>query len=340
VGPRLFSRSLPAQASSQAALLAGLPPHLQSVPHCSRWAVVTTVFEPSDAIRNMVTHEGWSVVVVGDDGAPPFNLSAPSLVYLDVHAQQQLRGAFGAFAAGLPLRHFGRKNLGYLWAIAHGAQSIWDFDDDNVLKPGVQPAVPAHHDIVRVWGPPADAAGAACAAYNPYPDMGGPGGAAAAGAAQAGAADPPPAWPRGFPLERITRACPRLLQPADASRVAVVQSLADHDPDVDAIFRLTRSVPFYFDPRSSTRTVVLPAGVFAPWNAQVRCLDGPACARTCTLSSDGCTGTQRWGTVGVHACTASSSTGSRATPLQCCWCACRPPCSCGRRSGRSCCLSR
>ena len=34
----------------------------------------------------------------------------------------------------LPWNSFGRKNVGYLFAIARGAQIIFDFDDDNFLK--------------------------------------------------------------------------------------------------------------------------------------------------------------------------------------------------------------
>ena len=33
----------------------------------------------------------------------------------------------------LPWNHFGRKNIGYLYAILHGATTVWDFDDDNML---------------------------------------------------------------------------------------------------------------------------------------------------------------------------------------------------------------
>ena len=28
----------------------------------------------------------------------------------------------------------GRKNVGYLYAIANGAETIFDFDDDNLIK--------------------------------------------------------------------------------------------------------------------------------------------------------------------------------------------------------------
>ena len=32
----------------------------------------------------------------------------------------------------LPWNSFGRKNIGYLYAISQGAEVIFDFDDDNV----------------------------------------------------------------------------------------------------------------------------------------------------------------------------------------------------------------
>jgi hypothetical protein len=47
----------------------------------------------------------------------------------------------------LPWKHFGRKNVGYLCAISHGAEMIWDFDDDNVLKPYETPAMPPADSI-------------------------------------------------------------------------------------------------------------------------------------------------------------------------------------------------
>jgi len=33
----------------------------------------------------------------------------------------------------LPWNQFGRKNVGHLYAILHGATTVWDFDDDNEL---------------------------------------------------------------------------------------------------------------------------------------------------------------------------------------------------------------
>ena len=38
------------------------------------------------------------------------------------------------FVEAMPWFSFGRKNVGYIYAIANGAKVIWDFDDDNILK--------------------------------------------------------------------------------------------------------------------------------------------------------------------------------------------------------------
>ena len=43
--------------------------------------------------------------------------------------QKQL---YGEFAELLPYRHYCRKNLGYLYAMQHGAEMIIDTDDDNI----------------------------------------------------------------------------------------------------------------------------------------------------------------------------------------------------------------
>lgn len=151
----------------------------------------------------------------------------------------------------LPWRHFGRKNIGYLYAVAHGAQQIWDFDDDNGLNKAIKPEVPAgrvYHISLQQN----------CEAFNPYPAMGAPDTPAGLG---------PAAWPRGLPLSLVRRNCKFTLQPGNTKNVTVVQSLAQHEPDVDGIFRLTRTVPFYFKD-ALKKTLVIPNGTLTPYNAQ------------------------------------------------------------------------
>lgn len=47
---------------------------------------------------------------------------------------EKMEGQFGRFVRLIPCKHFSRKNIGYLFAILHGAQYIFDFDDDNFIK--------------------------------------------------------------------------------------------------------------------------------------------------------------------------------------------------------------
>jgi hypothetical protein len=54
-----------------------------------------------------------------------------NIVFLSSNDQQSMGNDF---VDSLPWRSFGRKNVGYLYAVARGANVIWDFDDDNFLK--------------------------------------------------------------------------------------------------------------------------------------------------------------------------------------------------------------
>ena len=72
--------------------------------------------------------------------------------------------------------------------------------------------------------------------FNPYPILGAPS---------------LPCWPRGLPLQNIKEKTidnGRYVNKNDTENVrfAVLQSLADVQPDVDAVYRLSRHTPFQF----------------------------------------------------------------------------------------------
>ena len=62
-----------------------------------------------------------------------------NVIFLSDKEQTKMKNDF---VQSLPWHSFGRKNVGYLYAIANGAQSIWDFDDDNILKFWMKDASP------------------------------------------------------------------------------------------------------------------------------------------------------------------------------------------------------
>lgn len=219
----------------------------------SNWAVVTTIFKPSASIERMISLDGWCLVIVGDTDTPAkeYHLiesdNENKVIFLDVAIQQKM---FADFSDRLPLNHFSRKNIGYLYAIRHGAKLIFDFDDDNQLKLGEDPSLLALPQApMKMISNKSD-----MLFFNLYPSLN----------------VDHFSWPRGFPLTYIknksahdAELVSKFVKPGDAG---VFQSFADHDPDVDAIYRLTRPLPILL--KDPPAMVTVPPGVFIPYNAQ------------------------------------------------------------------------
>lgn len=236
-------------------------PKLQTTPTqvLKLWGVVTTILEVNVAVEKFVVknpHAG--LVVVGDlktnhSEWESFAKRETRVVYLHPHDQKNLFGI--NLVNYIPWNHFGRKNIGFMYAIQHGAERIFDFDDDNHLTQNMSHlANMARVDVHMSHH-----------VYNPYPY------------GQVRAMDAV-VWPRGFPLQFINDAdtynATATPSAVPYERVAVVQSLANHDPDVDAIFRMTRTLPVTF---TWTNTIVIPPrGTFTPWNAQAVLVSRPA----------------------------------------------------------------
>lgn len=233
-------------------------------PRCnsSNWAVVTTIFQPSAAVRAVGQLPGWCLVVVGDLAGPQqgeYLLNTSNVVHLSATDQREMVGRWQTLEH-LPWRSFGRKNLGYLYALENGAKVVFDFDDDNAPLGGLQfPTAPRDN-----WSGEARVLSGAPFA-NVYPLF------TATGAT---------IWPRGYPLGAINgEGAPCCLSTKsvrlDTSRIGVVQSLAQGNPDVDAIYRLTEKLPVAF---RDLPPVVLEAGTFSPFNAQATLWHAPAMA--------------------------------------------------------------
>ena len=240
--------------------------------NCAKWGVLTTIYGVSEAVRRQVKLKNWCLVIVADRNSVTQNKydtgwfegqGNDHVVYLTTHEQEN----FGnSFVQKTPWNHFGRKNIGYLYAIQHGADVIWDFDDDNILKFWIEGAAPpkapcldyeidngiGDGDIISRMPREHD-----YPTYNPYPVLGAP---------------TLPSWPRGLPLDDIKekRSFNSTLDEIKIHRasVGVLQSLADVQPDVDAIYRLTMKIPFSFNRLKETRPLVVPHGVLTPYNAQ------------------------------------------------------------------------
>lgn len=142
----------------------------------------------------------------------------------------------------LKWNHFGRKNVGFLYAMHHGAEVIYDTDDDNILKVGMggEPFIPdfslsdlaLSKDIIH---------SGQSHVYNPYPSF-----------ESVNVKDGSPAfvWPRGFPVDLITEESTWNLrrgveESTQKGLITIVQSLADHDPPSGACSSPSRSMEEY-----------------------------------------------------------------------------------------------
>ncbi|MBL8215906.1 MAG: DUF288 domain-containing protein [Bryobacterales bacterium] len=199
--------------------------------------VITTTHLPTRAVQQIAGQcSEWTLLVVGDRKTPP-GWNWPGTRFLPVSEQLDIGGTF---AAKCPLNHYARKNIGYLWAIAHGAGMIAETDDDNIPYPNF-----LENTYRQVSGRQVRKAGW----ENVYTHF-----------------SSQKIWPRGFPLERIADS---LREPSPLGDVAlydcpIQQYLADGDPDVDAVYRLTTVAETRFQPN----TVILSKGTFCPFNSQ------------------------------------------------------------------------
>ncbi|KAL3858123.1 hypothetical protein ACJMK2_012734 [Sinanodonta woodiana] len=166
---------------------------------------------------------------------------------------------YPAISNTLPWKHFGRKNIGYIYAIHHGAEYIWDFDDDNMGLIDLDMFAAKTNFKYNI-----PCSGLSKPMINPYPYFG---------------VKETYSWPRGFPLEEIRNPAvtPDICHSNASLTIGVIQSLANKQPDVDAIYRLTRDNPFDFNATvESQLPLIIPNAVFTPFNAQATLWAKPA----------------------------------------------------------------
>lgn len=206
------------------------------MPSPKKFIIITSIFAPNVVIEKFSKLEDWQLIVVGDKKTPT-DWQHEGVIYLGPEDQQALGFAV---LANLPWNHYCRKMVGYLYAIKQGAEYIADTDDDNEpLEGWPQLQLPmdtqnfdtlSGQKFVNI--------------YNYYTDK--------------------RVWPRGFPLNKLLD--DTTVEPTDGTGdVAIWQFLANEDPDVDAIYRLTDNTPIYFNdgPR-----YMLDPGTVCPFNSQ------------------------------------------------------------------------
>lgn len=205
--------------------------------------VITTIQPPTEGVRSIAQEaleQGANFLVIGDRKSPD-DWDCQGARYLTLRDQHSLDFAL---AQHLPENSYARKMLGYLLAAQQGASWIRETDDDNSPYSDFFAEVPhtmrcSAIDVPDQW----------INAYRFFTKR--------------------HIWPRGLPLNIVNtlHASDGLLSEVDIHRPFILQSVADGDPDVDAIYRLTAvdTSDVTFDSRDP---VVLSPGTWSPFNSQ------------------------------------------------------------------------
>lgn len=199
-------------------------------------SVLTTIQPPTDQVQRLLQRLAplKAPLFVAGDSAGPHAYPGEGCHFLSIETQRQ---SPWQLARILGERHYARKNIAFLEAIAGGAECIYETDDDTFPNAAWALRDP-HIEAQRV------SAGEWANVYRLFTDT--------------------LTWPRGLPLDALHDPVGR----GEAATVfaPVQQGLIDGNTDVDAIWRLIWSEDIRFD--ATAAPVYLPEGVWCPFNSQ------------------------------------------------------------------------
>lgn len=203
--------------------------------------IITTIFPPTRGMQLLskeLLNRGGRLWVMGDRSGPK-SYDLPTVRFYDIETQKRLPFRLACL---LPEKHYTRKNLGYLLAIQNGAETVIETDDDNIPLPLFweqrNPMLMAHAINHNGW-------------FNAYREY-----------------SSSRIWPRGFPLEHINSSFedrPKIDKSLSLQECLIQQGLANQNPDVDAVFRLTSPLPIMFE---NNPPLALNKYCWCPFNSQ------------------------------------------------------------------------
>jgi hypothetical protein len=180
--------------------------------------VITTINKPNQNMKMYARAckiNKWNFIVVGDKKTPKnFKLIHSEFI----NYKKKIYDI--SFSKACPTNSYARKNIGYLYAIKNESQVIVETDDDNTpLKNFFLPfSLYSYSNFIykkKDW----------INIYNyfvkkKYLNK---------------------IWPRGLPLNKITKDSKEKILKKKKQKSLIIQSLCNGNPDVDAIFRLMNS---------------------------------------------------------------------------------------------------
>jgi len=195
--------------------------------------VITTINSPTKAVKEFSRIKGFEMYVAGDNKTPKdWNLKNVNFISIQDQGKQFLR-----LSNLVAQNHYARKNLAYAAAIKSGVEYIYETDDDNLPYEFFPNFHEKEFSIEELYAPPT---------FNIYSYF-----------------TKKKVWPRGIPLNHISNKTKKTKK--IKINPLIQQGLADLDPDVDAIYRLTNGDTINFD---KNKEAALARGTYAPFNSQ------------------------------------------------------------------------
>lgn len=196
--------------------------------------VITTIFSPTQAIFDY-EKLGHNLIIIGDTKTPK-NWKYKNATYLSIEDQLKI---FPKFAKITPIKHYARKNIGYLMAMKESDGMI-ETDDDNLPYDFFPNFILREITTTEITSKKF---------FNTFSHLN---------------ASKEKIWPRGYPLDRITNA-PEFVEKKKKCPFPLQQAFADDDSDFDAIYRLTNGKEIKF---KKNKHFSLSKHTYAPINSQ------------------------------------------------------------------------
>ena len=110
---------------------------IKKIKFSDKWIVMTCFNSPTSNFKNLIkTIKNWKIVVISNSNNIRINNDWKSLnysynlIYLTLKDQINMGYKITKY---LELNSYSRKNIGYLYAIQHGAKEIYEIDEDIII---------------------------------------------------------------------------------------------------------------------------------------------------------------------------------------------------------------
>jgi hypothetical protein len=198
--------------------------------------IITSISHPNAVMKSIAVEAGKNnvdFIVIGDTKSPS-DFSLDGCRFYSIAEQSQLSFSIASI---LPQKHYARKNIGYLLAKDHDI--IIETDDDNFPRAEFWNAREKNIEAKLITG------GGWSNVYSYFSKS--------------------DIWPRGFPLEFLSEKTDYSSAKELNVTVPIQQGLADENPDVDAVYRMCRTLPIDFEKKSP---IALGKNTWCPFNSQ------------------------------------------------------------------------